>query len=616
MPPIKNNVSNKIPVSSMHGIAANPSVITVSKIDEDIQSSLYIPIEGISNEQVILPVYIPIEGMEDDTSYILSKTESESEWVMANSNSSMGTSINIISYIPVSGNISSSSIQDDISMATGIYMNIDNSAKSLIDEIVEAQIPKYDSIKSDGSFNNTDKSIDVIVVNDQAKQIINSGGVGIISNDIPNSGITINTNYRKNSIIKYNFDYVSYLLFEVNINRGIEGFYGAIDWIIKNREFEREEDYNENYRVEDELDNDMIGVIFDRLWSLAKLNGVAVKNLIGFYIYFNRRLRFLPMLIQGISVNELIAKMDIGFVLNRINEFGLYPVRTSSLFERVWSSEVLSVNENENEAESIMSINEYYGFKSNLDIDGVYEGFPTVIDNLLLKYYVDKSSWNNSRMFSSSSLAFNRFKELSIAYVNDNDGLKKYLLNLLPSVNNVYMKESLLNEHGSSVSPDLNLWGIMQSFDDEFKVNRIWINKNEIHTLFDEFVNDEGFPVEYVDGGSYVNLWIAWIKYLNGRGVVISNALVDADGVNHDYIYMFDNLIKMLNAKFIINYIGYNRAFMSADYDEDGVYTIGTDIVDIAISRIYASIAVLKEQIKNVIEYMIVNDKRFYSDHA
>jgi hypothetical protein len=79
MPPIKNNVSNKIPVSSMHGIAANPSVITVSKIDEDIQSSLYIPIEGISNEQVILPVYIPIEGMEDDTSYILSKTESESE---------------------------------------------------------------------------------------------------------------------------------------------------------------------------------------------------------------------------------------------------------------------------------------------------------------------------------------------------------------------------------------------------------------------------------------------------------------------------------------------------------------------------------------------------------
>jgi hypothetical protein len=148
---------------------------------------------------------------------------------MANSNSSMGTSINIISYIPVSGNISSSSIQDDISMATGIYMNIDNSAKSLIDEIVEAQIPKYDSIKSDGSFNNTDKSIDVIVVNDQAKQIINSGGVGIISNDIPNSSVTINTNYRKNSIIKYNFDYVSYLLFEVNISRGIEGFYGAID---------------------------------------------------------------------------------------------------------------------------------------------------------------------------------------------------------------------------------------------------------------------------------------------------------------------------------------------------------------------------------------------------
>jgi len=91
--------------------------------------------------------------------------------------------------------------------------------------------------------------------------------------------------------------------------------------------------------------------------------------------------------------------------------------------------------------------------------------------------------------------------------------------------------------------------------------------------------------------------------------------LVDADGVNHQYVSMFNDLVKMVNAKFILNYLIYNREFMSVEYNEDGVYTDGTDYVDDAISKMYASIASLKSQMKDIIKYITTHDRRFYADH-
>ena len=601
--PIKDLPQKNSDATSDDNVIVTPkaSNATITKIKEvNIQSSMYIPVEGISNEDVIAPIYKPIDGVSDDVSYVLTKTDNGGEWVMIKSEAPTNNPITI-NFNPV----------DDVINQTSTFIYNDDASKLVTDSIVN-KIPKSEPSSNVTIITNEN------IVEDSDKYILDQINDSVINRKIDNldSIITRLDEIAKKGITKYSYDYLSYLFFEDDINRDVSWFYNAVDWIILTKDYEREEDYNENYREEDELDDDVISLIFDKIWNVTKImNNTAIKNIIGFHIYFNRKTVFLPMIIRGYSISELISKINANFILDVVKNCLAGSNVHFNLFERIWNSYVYSVKEKGNSAEMIMSLKEYYGAEINKDIAEVYRGFTNRDDELILMCEVDYESWGNTRKFGSSSLAFKRFKELSLEYISSHDGLKKFLLDLIPNSESQYMKRSLLNQYEDFNSDEQQLILLMQSFDGLFRINQMWINKNEMNGLFNEFAKSVKFPTQYINGGSYANLWAAWVKYINELAQSISIRLVDADGVNHQYVSMFNDLVKMVNAKFILNYLIYNREFMSVEYNEDGVYTDGTDYVDDAISKMYASIASLKSQMKDIIKYITTHDRRFYADH-
>jgi hypothetical protein len=177
------------------------------------------------------------------------------------------------------------------------------------------------------------------------------------------------------------------------------------------------------------------------------------------------------------------------------------------------------------------------------------------------------------------------------------------------TTNNIYINKSIIVTPTKIAAPNRNLWLTLQSFDDLFKINQLEINKNNIRNMFIEFSKSQGFPVDEISSNQYAVLWLAWAEYLNSKASNITKTLNDANGTEHDYTAMYDQLVWLINAKFILQYLENNNSFRELSPP----YTDGTNYIDAALLKVYESLAVLKAQIKDVIEYIKKEDQRFYS---
>jgi hypothetical protein len=201
---------------------------------------------------------------------------------------------------------------------------------------------------------------------------------------------------RKSTATVFNFDYLSYLFFQVDINQQLDSFYNAVDYIIENRLFARDEDYAE-VAPENTLDDETMALVFNQIWTMAKNavdenpDLVSIKNLIGFYIYFNRKLGFLPILVQGTTLNEFFSDMSLDSILVKLTTLGLYPISGYNLFERLWNSYTYSVTENANRAEIKLSLREFISYDINRNMAETYDGFPNKNDQLIIRYDLDPS---------------------------------------------------------------------------------------------------------------------------------------------------------------------------------------------------------------------------------
>jgi len=118
---------------------------------------------------------------------------------------------------------------------------------------------------------------------------------------------------------------------------------------------------------------------------------ISIKNLIGFYIYFNRRLNFLPILVQGTTLNDFFSDMTLDSILDKLSALGLYPISGYNLFERLWNSYTYSVAENANRAEIKLSLKEFISYDINRNMAETYDGFPNKNDQLIITYKLDPS---------------------------------------------------------------------------------------------------------------------------------------------------------------------------------------------------------------------------------
>ena len=481
---------------------------------------------------------------------------------------------------------------------------------------------KFESLTEDGNYNDAPTIVEIIkeiepIVIEQILSPIDSGVDKTAVTEIVIADkyfMITNVEDRKRSSgtdkFKFSFEYLSYLFFEININENVPSFYSAIDDIIEDKLFARDEDPGV-IAEEDIIDYDMIKVIFSKIWNLAKASDdIAIKNLIGFYIYFNRRLSFLPILVQGTSLNEFISDLSLESIVGKLVMLGLYPINNRNLFERLWNSFTYTVKEDLNKSEIKMSLREFYDYDVNRDNAETYNGFTNKIDKLILLYDLDLSAWSKKRTFNTQSSAFKRFKELSLAYLNDNTGVKNYLVKLLPNAQSQYMRMSLVNNSDNIIVPDRNIWCMLQSFDDVFKINRLNISKENIRKLFVDFAGDVSFPIGEIESNNFTQIWIYWVEYLNAKASLITEELTDLYDVEHDYANLFDKLVDLVNSKFIIQYLQNNKAF------QDTGYTDGTGYIDAALVKVYGSLNVLKQQIKHIIKYIVTEDSRFYSANA
>jgi hypothetical protein len=109
-----------------------------------------------------------------------------------------------------------------------------------------------------------------------------------------------------------------------------------------------------------------------------------------------------------------------------------------------------------------------------------------------------------------------------------------------------------------------------------------------------------------VESNQYLELWLAWVEYINSRASSISTSLAISNGTNHNYKNMYKQLVWLTNAKFVIQYLQNNNSF------KDSAYADGANYVNAALLKVYQSLTELKTQIKNVIKYIKKEDKRFY----
>ena len=482
----------------------------------------------------------------------------------------------------------------------------------------------YSGSYDDGSYNSIRNDTSSTVIIKEETPVIIEQILTPIGGNVDKTAVTdmvipskyfnriISINDRKHTVIdKFSFEYLSFLFFEVNINESIPNFYTSVSSIIDGKRFVRDEDYGV-VAPEDQLDDDTIQMIFSKIWNLALASSISVKNLIGFYIYFNRRLNFLPILVQGDSLNEFIADLSLESIVNKLMILGLYPVNGRNLFERLWNSFVYSVKEDGNKSEVKMSIGEYYHYDVNRNMAETYDGFPIKKDELGILYDLELGSWSNKRSFNTDSVAFKRFKELSQTYINtgsNNTNTKYYLKSILPSATSQFLRVSLANPSSNPKSPNRDLWCILQTFDEVYKINRLNVNKRNVRKLFIEFASSNAFPVGEIENNNYVDLWVAWVSYLNAKASAVASNLINAESTTHNYTNMYVNLVDLVNSKFILQYLKNNDAFQGVI----PAYVDGTNYVDAALLKTYQSMDVLKQQLKDIIKYITTADRRFYS---
>lgn len=410
----------------------------------------------------------------------------------------------------------------------------------------------------------------------------------------------------------YNFDNLAYIVFNSKIDQGIPGLYSKIYEIIDKKQFNRPEDQN---TLEDDplnkLTDEAIKFILSKVWTLTESPTISIydKNLIAFYIYFNRKLQFATLLIQGQTIKDFTNAISIKWVIDRITNAGIYPVKTDNLFERLYDSIAYSVLENGNIAESKMSLREYISNPSTKDIlTEVYNGFGEPIDGLTILYDIDLSKRGSIKLFSSEYLAFKEFKTICLIYTEVNE-LSEYMKKLVPFVNSVYLNRSIISNSTDRYVPNKELWDTLEQFDSIFKINKKHINKKNISVLFDRFSSSGTFPlVSKIENNEFLSIWEAWYEFLKTNASNISSMIINTDDyLTHNYDIMYRDLISLVNSKFIINYLNNNSSFVATKDENANLYTE----VDEAIQDVYNELRLFKLELKRFIKYVISKDRRF-----
>lgn len=441
---------------------------------------------------------------------------------------------------------------------------------------------------------------------------------------------------RREQIQTFSYDYLSYLFFKSNINIVIDEFYSAVANKIETKDFWSEEEA----QTQNDMDAYLIHYVFNQIWTEAlRSNSAPVKNVIGFYIYFNQKLDFFNTLIRGMHINDFLNSMTLNGVINNLTELGLYPLNIGNLFNRLWYSFKYSANPDGNKAEIKMSLNEFYNYRVNRLSASTYSGLPKRIDKLLLTTDISLIP-NKRKSFSSAAEAFYTLRDLDYNFkfnlTNENkvyeDPADEYLSRLIPIRKEkhtigltdqeletikqrrpeVYKDTSIFLTSKELNRPNQRLWELLESFDNDYKISVSFINKSNIENLFFKFSQDVSFPLDsgIVDvNKDYTKFWIYWLEFLNAY----------ANNLNpNDYDNLFDYIIELVNIRFIFKYLDSNNTikdYIEEDYLEDPNTwnpLDGEGFIIAKLQTINSSLDTLKERTKALLRDIILKDKRFF----
>lgn len=498
----------------------------------------------------------------------------------------------------------------------------------------ETAVPK---VQLPQAWNNT------ILINDQAnEESINSQEV-----DPKYFTNVLSQVNRREQIQTFSYDYLAYLFFKSNINIVIDEFYSAVTNKIKTKDFWSEEESEEEAQTQNDMDVYLIHYVFNQIWTEAlRSNSAPVKNVIGFYIYFNQKLDFFNTLIRGMHINDFLNNMTLNGVINNLTELGLYPLNIGNLFNRLWYSFKYLAKPDGNKAEIKMSLNEFYNYRVNRLNASTYSGLPKRIDKLLLTTDISLIP-NKRKSFSSAAEAFNTLRDLdydfkfNLTSTLDTNGNRiyehpadEYLSRLIPirkekhttGLTNqqletikqrrpeVYKDTSIFLTSKELNRPNQRLWELLESFDNDYKISISFINKSNIENLFFKFSQDVSFPLDsgIVDiNNDYITFWIYWLEFLNAY----------ANNLNpNDYDNLFDYIIELVNIRFIFKYLDSNNTikdYIEKNYpnpeDPNTWNPLDHDWFIIAkLQTINSSLDTLKTRTKALLRDIILKDKRFF----
>lgn len=425
---------------------------------------------------------------------------------------------------------------------------------------------------------------------------------------------------RRKQIKEFSFEYLAYLFFKSDINIELNEFYAAVTNKINNKDFFNETDDNSD------MDEYLIHYVFNQIWTEAlKTGSFAVRNVVGFYIYFNKELNFFDILIQGDSINDFLNNMTLNGILDIITSLGLYPLNIGNLFNRLWYSYKFSATEGGNKAEVIMSINEFYKYNLNRLSSNVFHGFNVKKDKLNITTSICPKSQQNKNRFNSTAAAFNALINLDYGHKLDLENpIDAFLSKRIPINEEIHIKDFIKTKETrplvfknksvfkmfEDTEDDLyNLWKLLESFDNDYKINVSYINKRNIEKLFIKFSQDKSFPLdnEIVDiNNNHIQFWVYWLEFLNAY----------ANNLNvYNYDSIFEYLIELSNIRFVIIYLNNNNAFKDYIFNETEENWNPGDVDGYILAKfqeIYQSLDTLKNRLKNILKAITITDKRFY----
>jgi len=102
---------------------------------------------------------------------------------------------------------------------------------------------------------------------------------------------------------------------------------------------------------------------------------------------------------------------------------------------------------------------------------------------------------------------------------------------------------------------------------------------------------------------------------LNSNASKITETYLTDTDVEHTYDLLFRQLTDLVNSKYIIQYLQNNNSFR--EFLVEGVpYSDGANYINAALLKVYESLDVLKAQLKELVRYTTVADRRFKSVNA